>query len=91
MVTRHVSDIATALAEPTPAWFKLANCRGINPDIFVTARGDSVEPARRVCAGCVVRDECLDYALMRSPRVVGVWGGTSERDRRLMRREGGAG
>lgn len=88
-MTVHVSDITRTLAEPTPAWFTLANCRGINPGIFITARGDSVEPARRVCAGCVVRDECLDYALTRSPRVVGVWGGTTERERRAMRREGG--
>lgn len=86
-MTLHVSDITRSLAEPTPAWFALANCRGINPNTFVPARGESLEPARRVCAGCVVRDECLDYALTRSPRVVGVWGGTTERERRVMRRD----
>lgn len=75
-----------ALAEPTPPWFDLANCRGLNPDTFVIASGESVEPARRICAGCQVRVECLDYALTRSPRAVGVWGGTTDRERRNMRR-----
>lgn len=74
-------------AEPTPAWFADANCLGLDPAVFITERGESLEPARRVCAGCVVRDECLDYALTRSPRVVGVWGGTTERERRAMRKE----
>ena len=78
-------------AEPTPAWFADANCLGLDPAVFITEGGESLEPARRVCAACVVRVECLDYALSQSPRVVGVWGGTSERDRRSMRREGGAG
>ena len=43
--------------------------------MFITERGESLEPARRVCAACVVRVECLDYALSQSPRVVGVWVG----------------
>jgi WhiB family redox-sensing transcriptional regulator len=46
--------------------------------------GDS-EPALRVCAGCSVRDECLDFALETRQRY-GIWGGTTERQRRRMMR-----
>jgi len=73
-------------AEPTPAWFADANCLGLDPAVFITERGESLEPARRICGGCQVRVECPDYALTRSPRVVGVWGGTTDRERRNMRR-----
>jgi WhiB family redox-sensing transcriptional regulator len=37
-----------------------------------------------VCAGCPVRERCLDYAIEHVE--IGVWGGTSERERRGMRR-----
>jgi WhiB family redox-sensing transcriptional regulator len=40
-----------------------------------------VDAARRVCADCPVKTECLEYAL--ANRIDhGVWGGTSERERR---------
>jgi WhiB family redox-sensing transcriptional regulator len=42
--------------------------------------------ARAVCAGCLVRDDCLEFALDHFIRD-GVWGGTTERDRRPMWRE----
>lgn len=66
-------------------WRAKANCRGVAPDLFFPERGESTTDARRVCAGCVVREECLDYALTDSG-TVGIWGGKSERERRRMRR-----
>jgi hypothetical protein len=41
--------------------------------------------AKAVCAACVVRGECLAYALA-DPDLVGVWGGTSHAERRALRR-----
>jgi len=61
-------------------------CRGTAPDIFFPDRGESLEPAKRICGECVVRDECLEYALDSGERF-GVWGGTSERERRRIRRQ----
>jgi WhiB family redox-sensing transcriptional regulator len=67
-------------------WMALANCQGVDPDIFFTDRGVSIEPAKTICRACVVREECLEYALAHSIKF-GTWGGESERARRRMRRE----
>ncbi|MCO8127862.1 WhiB family transcriptional regulator [Acidimicrobiia bacterium EGI L10123] len=63
----------------------LGACRGADPDLFFPDRGESLEPAKRICSECVVRDECLEHALASGERF-GVWGGTSERERRRIRR-----
>lgn len=60
-------------------------CRGLDPDLFFPERGESVDHARAVCAECPVADACLDWAL-RHERL-GIWAGTSERQRRQMRRQ----
>ena len=44
-----------------------------------------VEIAQRVCEGCAVRIECLEYALLHRIEH-GVWGGASERERRRILR-----
>lgn len=67
------------------AWMDLANCLGVDPDLFFTSRGESTDEAKAVCRGCVVREVCLTYALEHNERW-GVWGGKSERERRRMRR-----
>ena len=46
-------------------------------------RGESADPAKAVCARCLVREECLDYALTEGIDV-GIWGGTSARERRIL-------
>ena len=69
----------------SPAFMDLGSCRGMDPDIFFPDRGESLTPAKTVCADCIVRDECLEYALDNRERF-GVWGGTSERERRRLRR-----
>ena len=65
-------------------WRELAACRGAGLDLFFPERGESAEPARRVCAACPVRQPCLDYAI--SNRIThGIWGGLTERERRALR------
>lgn len=66
-------------------WTDLANCLGVDPALFFPERGASTSEARAVCAGCVVRDECLEYALANSEKF-GIWGGMSERERRRIRK-----
>jgi WhiB family redox-sensing transcriptional regulator len=41
--------------------------------------------AKRICIGCPVRQECLDYALVSNQRF-GIWGGLTEEERRPVRR-----
>ena len=64
-------------------WRELAACRGADLEVFFPGRGESAEPARQVCAGCPVRQPCLDYAI--TNRIVhGIWGGLTERERRTL-------
>jgi WhiB family redox-sensing transcriptional regulator len=66
-------------------WQDLANCLGVDPDLFFPERGASTREAKEVCRGCVVRDECLEFALANGEKF-GIWGGMSERERRRIRR-----
>jgi WhiB family transcriptional regulator, redox-sensing transcriptional regulator len=68
------------------SWQDLANCLGVDPDLFFPERGASTREAKEVCRGCVVRDECLEYALANGEKF-GIWGGMSERERRRIRRQ----
>ena len=68
-----------------PTWMKRAACVGQPIELFFPARGVSAATmarARAICAGCSVRAECLDYVTVNT---MGVWGGTTERERRGMR------
>jgi WhiB family redox-sensing transcriptional regulator len=69
-----------------PAWQDLANCLGVDPDLFFPERGASTREAKEVCRGCVVRESCLEYALTHGEKF-GIWGGMSERERRRIRRQ----
>lgn len=66
-------------------WWKDAACLSADPDMFFPEKGGSTREAKRVCASCPVRAECLEYALDNDERY-GVWGGLSERERRNLRR-----
>ncbi|MEM9714671.1 MAG: WhiB family transcriptional regulator [Actinomycetota bacterium] len=69
-----------------PGWWELSNCLGVDPDLFFPERGASTREAKEVCRGCVVREDCLEYALVNGEKF-GIWGGMSERERRRIRRE----
>jgi WhiB family redox-sensing transcriptional regulator len=71
---------------PERAWQDEANCLGVDPDLFFPERGASTREAKEVCRGCVVRAECLEYALDNGEKF-GIWGGLSERERRRLRRQ----
>ena len=56
-------------------------CAGMPIETFFPSCGTSVATARVVCSTCKVQPECLDYARADSD-TMGLWGGTSERERR---------
>ncbi len=84
----HPSVIA-APGDPGPdrRWQEHAACRGLGPGGFFPPEedGEQVDEALTVCGACSVRDQCLAYAL-RAKETYGVWGGTTPKERRRLRR-----
>ena len=76
-----------AFGEPIeePDWQEQALCAQTDPEAFFPEKGGSTREAKRICSGCEVRAECLEYALAHDERF-GIWGGLSERERRRLRR-----
>lgn len=74
------------LLEP-PWWHQFAACRGMGTELFFPGRGVDPRPAKAVCATCPVAEDCLTAQAVRSGHEDGggIWGGTSERERRAMR------
>ena len=65
-------------------WTMRAKCRGMQDALFPDASDQ--KRARLLCSGCPVRFECLAEAL--DNRIEwGVWGGMTERERRLLLRQ----
>ncbi len=59
----------------------VGNCNNHPPEVFFPSDGVGVEVAKEICSTCPVIEPCLEYAL--ENRVDhGVWGATSERQRR---------
>ena len=91
LIVLHRSDAEEELMleiakPPAQAWQEFANCLGVDPDLFFPERGASTREAKEVCRGCVVRGDCLEYALTNGEKF-GIWGGMSERERRRIRRQ----
>ena len=69
-----------------PDWQERALCAQTDPEAFFPEKGGSTREAKRICSGCEVRAECLEYALAHDERF-GIWGGLSERERRRLKRK----
>ena len=68
------------------SWQDGANCKGANADLFFPERGASTRTAKSICRECVVRADCLEFAISTGEKF-GIWGGMSERERRKVRKE----
>lgn len=67
-------------------WQDRALCAQTDPEAFFPEKGGSTREAKKICTGCEVKSECLEYALANDERF-GIWGGLSERERRRIKRE----
>lgn len=80
-------DALTFRDEP---WMASANCRGADPELFFPNMGDSGTRAKVICAGCIVRTQCLEYAFRigGAPKSTdwGIYGGTDPFERHRMRK-----
>jgi WhiB family transcriptional regulator, redox-sensing transcriptional regulator len=70
-------------------WRSAAACLSADPELFfpISSAGPSLGQVARVkaiCAECQVRRKCLEYALAEK-QIHGVWGGTTEDERVLLR------
>lgn len=68
------------------AWMEDAACRDEDPDLFFPDRGEATGPAKAICFACPVWDHCFEFGLYQK---FGIWAGTSERERRQLRRRRG--
>ena len=76
-------------------WREDAVCRTVDPELFYPERvikgvlhpRAQVADAKAVCARCPVKTQCLTEALKQPEQ--GIWGGTTEKERDLIRREKG--
>ena len=88
-MTILASSLTLANADYT--WRRGAICRDTDPDLFfpVGTTGNAlvqIDRAKEVCDQCPVKVDCLDYAL-ETNQDSGIWGGTSEEERRVLRRQ----
>jgi WhiB family redox-sensing transcriptional regulator len=81
-----LSKVTPITAPLTASWRKQAACRGIDPEVFYPATDEDAEEAKAICSMCPVRQACLEHALAHRERE-GVWGGTTERERRRIHRQ----
>ncbi len=82
----HLLSLTLASAE----WRREAACRDTDPDLFfpVGTTGPAIEQideAKAVCRACHAQSLCLEYALATN-QDSGIWGGTSEDERRQLRK-----
>jgi WhiB family transcriptional regulator, redox-sensing transcriptional regulator len=75
-------------ADDEQGWQEAALCAETDPEAFFPEKGGSTREAKKICTGCEVRAECLEFALANDERF-GIWGGLSERERRRLRRRAG--
>lgn len=84
-----MSDLADVFDRPAGLsvgdWTADAACRDADTDLFFDERSIQRHQALALCNVCPVRADCLDYAV--DTHQDGIWGGTTERQRRAIRRE----
>lgn len=75
-----MSTLPTTIDE---RWHADAACAEADPSLFFAGDEESTRAAMELCAVCPVRRTCLEEALALG-EMHGVWGGTTEPERRRM-------
>lgn len=71
------------------SWWSQAACQSADPELFfpistLDPSSRDVVRAKAICGRCAVRPQCLTHAMESGP-LQGIWGGTTEDDRRRLR------
>lgn len=61
-----------------------ALCAEVDPEMFFPDEGRSNKAARKICGKCEIEEQCREWAVAH-PRLDGIWGGTTERERQKIR------
>ena len=70
--------LAEVLQMRRPRWMDDAACRDAKQDLFFPEVGESADAAKRLCAECPVRAECLAWGLHED---AGIFGGMNRKAR----------
>ena len=86
-----LAAVVEQIVNHSPAWMDRAACRGCDPALFFPSKGEpnAYQAARQVCAGCPVRSDCLEYAMVNettNTHNTGMWGGMTVKERLALRR-----
>lgn len=77
---RQPGDDYVAQGVNGAAWMKDANCKGVTTDIFFTEADELPSAdAQFLCGLCLVKEECLQWAIVNDEE--GYWGGTTKSQR----------
>ena len=82
-ITLHSAPDLVGEREP---WMDDAACAEVGGDLWFPEKGGSTKDAKRICGGCDVREQCLEYAI-RTEQQFGIWGGVAARALRRMRKD----
>ena len=80
--------IALAMESPITEerpWAVFAACKDKDPDTFFPLAPEEERRAIRICQGCSVQMECLEFALETNASF-GIWGGQTEKQRKALLR-----
>jgi WhiB family redox-sensing transcriptional regulator len=73
---------------PDYSWQEGAPCLSEDTRLFYPERGEVVpDYIKKMCEECPLKERCIEHAVKHE--YYGYWGGTSERERRRMRRVSG--
>jgi WhiB family redox-sensing transcriptional regulator len=77
--------LAVAAADTRRKWSARGHCAEKDPELFFPPRDGSTEEAKAICSSCVVRRQCLAYAVV-AEEPYGIWGGLDPGERHNLRR-----
>jgi hypothetical protein len=86
-ITLAVRLFPVVMPSPSPVlgnWNIRGLCIGEDPELFFPSHCDPGTEARKTCAACPVRNECLSYATAADE--FGIWGGLDQQERRNLKR-----
>lgn len=79
-----ITDLLAAVLAARPSWHADALCQEFPEVNFFPGGGAAGDPARKICARCLVTSECREWALAQGGELQGIWAGTSARQRRKL-------